>query len=324
MTRKEISRALRNPKSFDSLVASGVAESDHLEFKKALNRNPPKWATELRADCAGLASTGEGFLVIGVEETSDGTNRALAAVGVPDPADVSKSIEDQLGHSLSPPISRREVWPILAADGTCKALVVRVRGTPGLPIEVTDKSDPPRFVVREAGKKAWLNSEEARLRRRAQDRRILQVWLAVLSALVVLAVAVVAWLQTTVVQLREMAAPPTLILKTHQLQRVPEGIAVTLQFQRSKNAALGTVQFVATVADSDATILDFWPAGSSAFESGPDSEKISEDGKQARLLYSLIGGGGFPAVRLVLSDEASVVVSSNYLKTPIVVQVDAP
>jgi hypothetical protein len=81
---------------------------------------------------------------------------------------MKRSIEDRLGTGLSPPLSKREVW-ILDVAGHGSVVVVRVEGRPEYPLEVEMKALPPRFVVREAGKKRWLTSDEASLRRRDID-----------------------------------------------------------------------------------------------------------------------------------------------------------
>jgi hypothetical protein len=91
-------------------------ENDPLEFKRQMSHRSPAEIAELRADCAALASTGHGFLVAGVEQTEDGSNRMRGVVGVPQAADLKRSIEDALGDGFDPPIRQRQVWLVLAND----------------------------------------------------------------------------------------------------------------------------------------------------------------------------------------------------------------
>jgi hypothetical protein len=70
-------------------------------------------------------------------------------------------------------LSQREVW-IVDVPGHGSIVVVRVEGRVGYPVELDTKNAPPRFIVREAGKKKWLTSEQARVRRGEIDARRLR------------------------------------------------------------------------------------------------------------------------------------------------------
>ena len=72
------------------------------------------------------------------------------------------------------------------------------------------------------------------------------------------------------------------------------------------------------IDDSSAKIIDFWPQG--AFTHGKDSKKISEDGKQARLIYALIGFA-YPKVELKISDTSKVVISGSHDLEPFTLDV---
>lgn len=164
---------LRTASGIATLVEDGLAETDNVEFKRTLNRRDPRWDEDLRADCAGLATTGCGFMVVGIDETRDGSNRARVIAPLADAADIKKAAEDRLGEGLSPPLSVREVWS-LVIPGNGDVLIIRVEGRRGYPIEVVAKREPPRAVVREAGKNKWLGPDECRIRRRELDGEVLR------------------------------------------------------------------------------------------------------------------------------------------------------
>ncbi len=169
-----LDRLLRSSDGILTLIADGVAESDFIEFKRTIDVRGSRAEDELRADCASLATAGRGFLAIGIEERADGTNRAGRISSIERPADMKRSIEDRLGTGFSPPLSKREVW-VVDVPGHGSVVIVRVEGRVGYPVELDTKIAPPRFVVREAGKKRWLTSEEARVRRSEIDARRLRL-----------------------------------------------------------------------------------------------------------------------------------------------------
>lgn len=152
------------------LVHMRVREQDPIEFKVRLDRRDPAWRHELRRDCAALATTGVGFLVVGVDESRDGASAARGLVGVPEAQALADSIRDSLGSGFSPPITKRAVWTVAVTDRH-PVVVVRVEGRSGYPIEVEDLPTPPRHFVREAAGKRALFPEAARIRRAAIESR---------------------------------------------------------------------------------------------------------------------------------------------------------
>lgn len=128
-------------------------------------------------------------------------------------------------------------------------------------------------------------------------------------------------LESKITETIKLAGPPTLALSGRDMENVDVGYRITLQFTPSKNEPLGTIMFLATVVDdSDIRILDFWPSiKGGAFSTGKDSKKIREDGKQARLTYSLMSAGR-PTFDLTLSGPGRLRIEGNYLSDAILVE----
>jgi hypothetical protein len=172
MKEKELELLLTTPSGLERLI--GVDENDHVEFKVTLNHREAKFADELRADCGALSTAGFGFLVVGIDESRDGNSRAVAVVGLEKGVATSLkcSIEDTLGAGLDPPLGpgQRHVWTV-DLDPNRSVIVAHVRGRLAYPVAVETKDGASKFYVREAGKKKLLKQEDARLRRRDQDRK---------------------------------------------------------------------------------------------------------------------------------------------------------
>lgn len=155
------------------LVDEKIAESDHLDFKVVLDPRDPKYRDTLRTDCAALATAGEGYLVVGIDESRDQFDFAKAVVGLPleEALALKSSIEDLTGAKIDPPMAKRAAW--LVPLGSDRAVVVGVfRGRPAYPLAVEREKDlGTHFVVRERGRNTPLTPGEARLRRRDLDLR---------------------------------------------------------------------------------------------------------------------------------------------------------
>lgn len=195
------------------LVDESVPESDFVEFKRELNVRDPKWRDELRADAAGLASAGTGFLLIGVDESRDGRSVATGWGGVDAAASIKASVEDSVGSSISPPIALREARLLPASRGNRSIVALRVEGRKGCPYAVDDLDGRTRYFVREAGKKRPLSSEDARQRREALTQRLAwrRAWrtLVPLSALAAVVLAVPSTL--SILSWRERAAADSFV-----------------------------------------------------------------------------------------------------------------
>lgn len=165
------------------LVARRAEETDHVDFKLTVNHRNPDEKFETRADCAALATAGEGYLLVGVRETDDGRNESAEIVGIPKAhaVDLKKSIEDFLGNGIDPPIGtgQRTVWLVdVGADHV--VLVVLLKGRFGYP-KCVEMRDGNRFVVRQVGKKRWLTpAEERALRYDLEVKRPLKTLVAAL------------------------------------------------------------------------------------------------------------------------------------------------
>jgi len=79
----EVRKAVTDARGIQSLCDGQIPESDHLEYKLTLDNRDPGFQDELRADCASLASSGEGYLLVGVDESRDGRSAAVKAPGLP-------------------------------------------------------------------------------------------------------------------------------------------------------------------------------------------------------------------------------------------------
>lgn len=122
---------------------------------------------------------------------------------------------------------------------------------------------------------------------------------------------------------KRLAEPPSLIPSGKEINKDDKGITLLLQFKPSKNESLGMIEFLAEIEPNNSSkILDFWPSlKGGAFSSGPDSKKISADGKTARLIYSIIGFGN-PTFEFKVSKPTNVRISGNYLAQPITLRVE--
>jgi lipopolysaccharide export LptBFGC system permease protein LptF len=124
-------------------------------------------------------------------------------------------------------------------------------------------------------------------------------------------------------ELKKITEPNKLAFNSKTVSKNENKIVVSLQFKPSKNQRLGTLIFVAALPDnSKEKILNFWPTtNGGAFESGPDSKKISLDGKQARLAYSLLGSG-YPSIDLTLSGPTDITISGNNGLEPVTLKIE--
>ncbi|MDP8246522.1 MAG: hypothetical protein P9M00_00120 [Candidatus Tritonobacter lacicola] len=116
----------------------------------------------------------------------------------------------------------------------------------------------------------------------------------------------------------DMAEPSKLSLLRENVIKTEEGYTVSLKFKPSKNRNLGAIVFTAKVINGfNIRIVDFWPTiEGGAFSSGPKSKEISEDGKNAKLTYQLLGVGA-PTVELKISDRGNIIIQGNHLSEPV-------
>lgn len=109
-----------------------------------------------------------------------------------------------------------------------------------------------------------------------------------------------------------LAEPCKLVLHSKSMTKDEKGCRVTLLFRPTKNESLGLLDFGAALpVGSSERIRDFWPTQkTSIFTAGEDSKKIADDGKSARLMYSLLSFG-YPSVDLVVSGPTKVQIQGN-------------
>jgi hypothetical protein len=120
-------------------------------------------------------------------------------------------------------------------------------------------------------------------------------------------------------QTTEMAKPASLTLYSKEIKKISNQYEALLYFEPSKNSYIGIINFAVKILNnSDSNIIKFWPEGS--FSYGKDSIKISNDGKEATLDYA-ITEVSYPAVRLTISQPASVLVSGSHLLNTLTIEI---
>jgi len=129
-------------------------------------------------------------------------------------------------------------------------------------------------------------------------------------------------LSKKVQQVQELSKAPSLTLSGNSLSKLENGYKLTLQFAPSKNVHLGILVFTAKIAgDSDVRIVRFSPSPEGPIcQTGNDSEKLSPDGKTARLSYALMSVGR-PKLDLTITGRATVEISGNRLEQSYVMSV---
>jgi hypothetical protein len=126
-------------------------------------------------------------------------------------------------------------------------------------------------------------------------------------------------------EVRAMASPPRLLYRSHAVERRGQHLVLSVRLAPSKNVPLGALVFVAALPPSSpAIITSFWPTlDGGAFLSGDNSKKIAEDGKKARLEYSLLGAG-LATLELEVTAETEVRLEGNHDLQPLKFVIRAP
>lgn len=180
--------------SLQRLVDDGVVEHDHLDFKSNYNRQDPKTADEIRKDCAGLATAGEGYLLVGMGESGDGQDQARTLSGLP--SDEANSLKDSISGLLQTQVDPafgpgERLARVVPLSETHSAVVVRLRGRRGYPKAITNKHGETKFLLRVGSNTVWLSAAEARLKRQESDlERRWKVALGAFSLIMCIALAV--------------------------------------------------------------------------------------------------------------------------------------
>jgi hypothetical protein len=110
----------------------------------------------------------------------------------------------------------------------------------------------------------------------------------------------------------DLAAPNKIVFASKEIKKTDSSFTASLRFKPTKNEKLGYLVFVASLpVDSEEKILNFWPTpNTSPFQHGPDSKKITDNGKSARLVYSLLGFG-YPSIDLEVTGPTKVEIKGN-------------
>jgi molybdopterin converting factor small subunit len=155
-----------------TLVAEGAVEHDHLDFKATYNQRDPKFSDEVRKDCAGLATTGEGWLLVGIEESGNGEDRAKKLVGLPlaEAQALRSSVSSLLENKVAPAFGPTErLVRLVLLNETHAAVIVHVRGRRGYPKSVVTEKGETKYLLRVGTNTVWLSEADARVRRRGLD-----------------------------------------------------------------------------------------------------------------------------------------------------------
>lgn len=103
-----------SPDEIGQLVADGVAEDCHLDYKERPYQSNDYGTAELAKDVTAFLNADGGYLIVGVKE--DGTGRAVGFVNVDDPEGVRRSIIDRCLARIDPRPPHLSVG-LLTVDG---------------------------------------------------------------------------------------------------------------------------------------------------------------------------------------------------------------
>ena len=115
-------------------------------------------------------------------------------------------------------------------------------------------------------------------------------------------------------RITELAKPPTLTALPPEIAVVDAGLAATIQFQPSKNAPLGVLEFECSLnPSSESQIVDLQPSLRGGGFTTDDAEptEITNGRTKARLRYALLTGAS-PAIVITVSNGCQVTVTGNY------------
>lgn len=139
--------------AIDALVASGVEETELLEFKRDLYGGSDSDKREFATDVAALANRAGGLMIIGVAE---GDGAAIAAEGVAAGEPEVLRLR-QIMASLVAPLPRADIWTV--SDSSKSFLLIAVQATPAAPFAVV-VGDGFRFPVRHGTTTRYLAEHE--------------------------------------------------------------------------------------------------------------------------------------------------------------------
>lgn len=117
-------------------------------------------------------------------------------------------------------------------------------------------------------------------------------------------------------EIEKVSAPLVLSLSSKEINMTSSGYVAILKFEPSQNQLLGEISFMAKLTDgSSSKILNFSPIGVSI----DVLQKITGDGKEAQLTYTITGG--YPKLKLETSNTCKVTLSGSHVTKPIILEI---
>ncbi|MFA5835215.1 MAG: hypothetical protein WDA22_17180 [Bacteroidota bacterium] len=119
-------------------------------------------------------------------------------------------------------------------------------------------------------------------------------------------------LQNEIIETKKLAQPNAIRFHKKEVTQNTDGYTLKLFFITTKNEPLGTIAIGVSILGLNLSVIqDIWPhLDGGAFSTGPDSKLITSNGKQARIIYSLIGMGR-PVIEIKVSAKCKFRVEGN-------------
>lgn len=120
----------------------------------------------------------------------------------------------------------------------------------------------------------------------------------------------------------DLAQPAALVGKAMEVKPEPDGLKALIQFERTKVAYLGTMDFkIKVIRPDDVKILALSPVNQPR-TAAPAS--INPDGKEASVSFTILGAEDYPMLEVKLSGEALLQITGNKIKQPISALIQKP
>ena len=126
-------------------------------------------------------------------------------------------------------------------------------------------------------------------------------------------------METEIKNAYELAKPATLVARAMNITTETNDLKVVLQFARTKNTYLGTMDFkIKVIRPDNAKILSLNSVNQPR-TSSPAS--IDAGGKEASVAFTILGPEDYPTLEIKLSGEAVLDITGNKIEQPISVSV---
>lgn len=161
----------------ESAVSLDMAETDDLEWKRALPQGPDKKLEEFAKDIAAMANTGGGLIVYGVSEDAD--ERANELLGVANGKSERQTLQGYAARWVRPLIGDLIIEPLDDGNDGPGLIAVFVPASPNAPHVVTYDNNRMGVPYRYGPHTNWMSEHELerayrdRFSRRADDREAL-------------------------------------------------------------------------------------------------------------------------------------------------------